>query len=82
MLCDVERYRSLSCLNRCDLLLCMRAAIADKIRLEPAFFAKHIDPLPIMVRQIEVGRCFAFVVCSVGSDHGKLVVVEELVHIH
>jgi hypothetical protein len=35
-----------------------------------------------MVRQIEVGRCFAFVVCSVGSDHGKLVMVEELVHIH
>src|SRR3546814_16594750 len=60
----------------------MRAAISDKIRFETAFFAKLVDPPGIMVREIETGGRFAGAACPVGSDHGHLMMIEELVHIH
>src|SRR3546814_14618831 len=82
MLGDVERDRARVGLYHRDGPPRMRAAISDKIRFETAFFAKLVDPPGIMVREIETGGRFAGVACPVGSDHGQLMLIAELVHIH
>src|SRR3546814_13509362 len=82
MLGDVERDRARVGLYHRDGPPRMRAAISDKIRFETAFFAKLVDPPGIMVREIETGGRFAGAACPVGSDHGHLMMIEELVHIH